>query len=183
MDAAFAQNLIQRIERAFPNVPFPGDRLVLQEWDSGHLIDLVKGRKWTDLTPMNVRHLADGTHEFTAEAFYYFLPAYLRASLVDASATDFSISAIAWAFLPLHAGETAHRTPEPLTPDQRGVLYDWLKWYINRDRESIRGSIEIVKEKGFQEKEALREMVREEVEDVMRLERDLAQLRLRFPST
>lgn len=83
-------DLVTQIREAFGHRPYPGaDNLVTPGDYEG--IDVrrdFKGRRWEDVPPAIIDYTYNNLHSFTAEAFCYYLPAYLVYSLETTDPTS-----------------------------------------------------------------------------------------------
>jgi uncharacterized protein DUF6714 len=85
--------LIRQIDEAFGNLVVPPeDRLVYD--NSGYHLECneirskFRGRHWQDLSVGDLLQEPDALSFFTNEAFRYFLPAFIKASLLDPERAD-----------------------------------------------------------------------------------------------
>jgi hypothetical protein len=85
--------LMEGLEAAFGGLPVPADdRLVLD--DSGNHLEcnqvkaLFRGRHWRDLSPEDLEGEADSLSFLAPEGFRFFLPAFVRVSLLDFERAD-----------------------------------------------------------------------------------------------
>ena len=126
-----ASELISRIEAAWPNVAWRGERACPHHcWECDELDQEVRKAPWQEFSPQQVFYLHAGTSLLSDEAFAHFLPAYLRASLIDRETADVAMEFTAWKFLPDNPARPPDRNPDLLNADQREVLFDWLEWFI-----------------------------------------------------
>lgn len=80
--------LLTDLARAFANAALaPGTPLVQSADDEG-VAEYVCGKSWQDLSAKDLRFMEFGPTIFSAEAFAYFAPAYIRAYLCDRVALD-----------------------------------------------------------------------------------------------
>ena len=124
-----------QIERAFADVPYPGDDKVPQRdaWATEYDVDF-RGRHWSELTSQEL-WLQD-LPMLEVEALQYYLPAYLMAALDDLhqSLTPFVLY---------------HLCPEPEKPDQdRFEAYRRQRFSIftSAQRASIRAFLEYMRD-------------------------------------
>lgn len=85
--------LLNEIDFAFGHLPIPGDdHLVLD--NSGYHLECnqvkekFRGRHWRSLSLKDLEFEADSLAFFTPEAFRFFLPAYMKVSLLDYGNAD-----------------------------------------------------------------------------------------------
>jgi hypothetical protein len=85
-----ASTLVDEIQAAFAATPYPGDGLVHGGEYGDEIGRDFRGRAWRDLTPDVLRHhsWACSLLFMTPEAFGYYLPAFLIASLRDGEVLD-----------------------------------------------------------------------------------------------
>src|SRR5579862_9467777 len=89
------QKLVQQVETAFSDVPYPGDDAIVPLYDNKphcdectELAEKFRGKNW-QLVPFETLFWERGSLPlFTTEAFRYYLPAFLRAELLHPSETD-----------------------------------------------------------------------------------------------
>ncbi|MBS0262245.1 MAG: hypothetical protein JSS02_09870 [Planctomycetes bacterium] len=71
-----------RIFDAFAETPYPGDENIsVPTYDDEGTLAYFKGRTWSGHTATTLRHHSSALTFFTADAFRYFLPAYMLAEL------------------------------------------------------------------------------------------------------
>lgn len=126
------EELVARIEAAFPDVPYSNPDLACShDYDESLELDKeLRSKNWTQFTPTECRYMQEGIALFSAEAFAYFLPAYMRASIIDAEEADVVTDYVAWKYLPPDAKSSAFRDLRFLTQDQQWVLLNWLEWWL-----------------------------------------------------
>ena len=87
--------LIAKIYEAFSSVPYPGDDQLIEHLcdECFRLRDDFKGKKPIDIDTDTISYHFDSLPLFSAEAKRYYLPAYLRESILNPgdSVTDFLI--------------------------------------------------------------------------------------------
>lgn len=146
------EELAARIKKAFTDAPYPGDdRLVLdlRHFESGEVVHAFAGRHWKEL-PLDFlsAHLMS-RHNFTPEAFRYYLPAYLLASLRRLSPAEAETGAvnipeaIVYDLIPARregfAFDDFQARVSGLTLEQKIVLRDFLRWWDQVVREDWPG--------------------------------------------
>ena len=130
--------IVALIESAFSFSIYPGDSNLgesHQEQDNIEIIDCFKGKHWRDVSPENVRAQSFNLYFFTPDAFRFFLPAFMRATLLHSEETD-----IAWGFTfgclvpPEEYVAEAMRTfmtrVEGFTPAQRNAVKAYVDLYV-----------------------------------------------------
>jgi len=80
--------LREQIERAFERTPAPQGRLVETLFDDEGVSDYFRGRTWRGHAVKDLRYHEVALSFFTPEAFRYFLPAFMLASIDDPEAAD-----------------------------------------------------------------------------------------------
>ena len=98
-------SVLGQIEEAFGDLPYPGDdHLIapssLQTAEGQRLYNDWKGRDWRSLSLQELRHHAESIFFLTPEAFRYYLPAYLSASVRDSEGVDIIPETLAFALTP-----------------------------------------------------------------------------------
>ena len=88
MAAARAARLVSVIEEAFSEVEYPGDERLVYDSSGKHLecaevAAALRGRDWRELSVEELRYSPSNLFFMTPEAVHYYLPAYLRASVVS----------------------------------------------------------------------------------------------------
>src|SRR5438270_13812260 len=85
----YSQELARQVETAFSDVPYPGDDAIVPLYDNephcdecANLARTFRSKNWQSV-PLEILFLERGSLPlFTAEAFRYYLPAFLRAALL-----------------------------------------------------------------------------------------------------
>lgn len=124
--------LVQRIEAAFPMEPYTGPEPKIDPRDTESL-DYLEGfykGPWYEQTDKEVFGMNMGAFFLTSETFDYFLPAYMRTWIRRSQAGEWVPNEILLAYFGFAQGDEPLRSPKNLTPIKRGVLFDWLDWYI-----------------------------------------------------
>ncbi|PYQ65480.1 MAG: hypothetical protein DMF53_05465 [Acidobacteria bacterium] len=94
--------LLERLEAAFGDLPVPDDEHLVPD-SSGYDLERnqvqakFRGRHWRSLSPADLAGEADSLALFTPEAFRFFLPAYVRASVLDYERADLIPMVVVWA--------------------------------------------------------------------------------------
>ncbi len=142
-------SLPNEIEAAFSGVSYPGnDRLTVYD-KSGREYDdtyqLLRGRTWQDLSVVEFMRGDTPIPDLSPEAFHYYMPALLLASLDESVAADVSDS-LAFFLSPSSAKQTDgdfpyddtenyNRRMAMFTEDQRNVIIRVLREYVDREWE------------------------------------------------
>ena len=88
-----------RITDAFAKTPYPGDENIsAPTYDDEGTHAYFRGRTWSGHTATILRHHSSSLSFFTADAFRYFLPAYMLAELDDPEEADVIAEYIAYDF-------------------------------------------------------------------------------------
>lgn len=133
-DTAETRSLLEGLEAAFGGLPIPADEHLVLDNSGYHLeCNQVKakfrGRHWRDLSLADLEGEADSLAFFTPEGFRFFLPAYVRISVLDFEHAD---------LIPMSAVGSLTRPENPrlwsyfesrfgaLDGRQRGVLKEFL---------------------------------------------------------
>lgn len=91
------QAIIENIERAWVNVPYPGDDRIFtpDSNDDEGIRDYFSGTSWHGHAPEELRgHCSAISTFFTPEAYHYWLPAYLIAAVEDPEELSQGVDAI-----------------------------------------------------------------------------------------
>ncbi|MBC7815175.1 MAG: hypothetical protein H7175_28715 [Burkholderiales bacterium] len=83
-------SLIQHIETAFADVPYPGDaNLTIKDGDFFANVAETRrdfrGKHWKDLSPEFIHEHPSALNIFTRRAYHFYLPAYMIGILLDAN--------------------------------------------------------------------------------------------------
>jgi hypothetical protein len=137
--------LLERLETAFGELPMPeDDHLVLD--DSGYHLECnqvkakFRGRHWRSLSPADLQGEADSLAFFTPEAFRFFLPAYVRVSVLDFELADLIPMVVVGALMrPADPGLLGYYQSRIATLDgpQRAVLRQFLSFLRERHGDSF----------------------------------------------
>jgi hypothetical protein len=142
------QELVQKIEAAFEKTRHPGDENIANIYHSvtyceecAELTKSFRGKEWKFVTLETLVHHRDSLPLFKPEAFRYYLPAYMIATILHFEKVDvlacntiYSLSPprkqswMDW-FIPRVTG---------FTPPQQGVIREFLRWYDQRTKEEPR---------------------------------------------
>jgi hypothetical protein len=132
----------RQIEVAFATVPYPGDDRLVEnpaDWEAQEIAVAFRGRHWTALPPEVLRCHDSSLTYFTPEAYRFYLPAYLLASLrpYDPSIDRIHIhQRVVWSLTPpKHNGPDMDRflrKVSDLTPEQKVAVRDFLLWFVRK---------------------------------------------------
>jgi hypothetical protein len=134
--------LLQGIENVFSNLEYPGDENLVYD-NSDKYVDVAEtkvnfcGKHWRELSIDTINYHRDDLPFFTPEAFCFYLPAFLIASV------SFPIEVIDVLpdnlMLVLTPDRENHETDAKLTtivnrltPQQKMVILDFLEWFTNK---------------------------------------------------
>lgn len=85
------KDAVNRIQQAFLAVPYPGDDNLVDHPaypDVAEVRDEFRGQTWLDADVELLRRNVEALSFFTPEAFRYYLPAFLRAALLEPRRAD-----------------------------------------------------------------------------------------------
>lgn len=137
--------LLERLEAAFGELPMPEDDHLVFD-DSGYHLECnqvkakFRGRHWRSLSPTDLQGEADSLAFFTPEAFRFFLPAYVRASVLDYERADLIPMVVVGALArPGDPGLLSYFQSRigALDVPQRAVLKEFLAFLRERHREDF----------------------------------------------
>lgn len=122
--------LVERIERTFAGVPYPGDDRIVEnvaDLESSNLRKRFLGKHWSTLPLETLMDERSALPLLTPEAFRFFLPAYLHASVVHPDEVDVIPESVIFNLTP---------------PQQKGQIADWFREVVTGftppQRETIR---------------------------------------------
>lgn len=133
--------LIDAITKAFNQVPYPGDDLIVYDNSGCHLecneiAKSFKGKHWKHLDcPFIVRHHS-ALSAFTPEAFHFFLPAYLIISIEHYADADVVPGSLLFAFN-ASKSETFLSRSTRLTPAQKHVIRQFIEFIRDQHGEDF----------------------------------------------
>jgi hypothetical protein len=125
-----ASNVIQLIEDAWREVPYPGDDKIFRpdSYDDEGIANYFGGRTWRDHSAADLRAYSSAFTFFTPEAFHYWLPAFMIAAIQSPEEADVIVEYIAW-----HLG--ARHEPKGwslFSPAQRQAVAKYFQFQIDR---------------------------------------------------
>jgi len=97
------------IERAFADVPYPGDNRISKDPPCGESVDVAeyfRGTSWREHSIDELQKQQSALSFFSPEALQYFLPGYMIASLGHWREADLIPSSILYKWLPGKDDET-----------------------------------------------------------------------------
>ena len=80
MNVEDRNRLVENIKIAFKDVPIPSY--------VGYELDELEGKKWENISPQDLRRVADELTSFSDEGFRYFLPAILISVILHSKEVD-----------------------------------------------------------------------------------------------
>lgn len=85
-----AAEVIQQIEEAWEDVPYPGDDKIFtpDSYDDEDIVNYFGGTTWRGHDPIKLRAHSSAFTFFTPEAFHYWLPAFMIAAIVNPEEAD-----------------------------------------------------------------------------------------------
>jgi hypothetical protein len=92
-----SSELKEFIKTSFSATPYPNGKLTNTEFDEG-VSAYFEGRSWQSFEPKELRKYCAAISLFEAEAFRYFLPAFILAELNDHAVSDVIGQFIVYAF-------------------------------------------------------------------------------------
>lgn len=83
------------IREAFAETPYPGDDILVvakpgEDPECDQIAENFRGKSWQEVSVDMIGNFADSLPLFTSQAFRYYMPAYMLASLTPAADLDFS---------------------------------------------------------------------------------------------
>jgi hypothetical protein len=135
--------LVQQIENAFADIPYPGDNNLIKKpehWESWKIPKVLKGKHWKDVSSEEIFELRFNLSHFTLEAFQFYLPAYLIASLNVTSGGEI-IENIIFSLDP--QGDEENVSSEflarvgALSSKQKAAIKGFIKYYAETETHQI----------------------------------------------
>jgi hypothetical protein len=123
--------LRETIEQAFSDVPYPGDTRITSHGcpECDEIAEYFRGTTWRGHSVDLLRYHSAALSLFTSEAYHYFLPAFMPATLDDAEAADLIPHSIVCDFTrPSEADLQPHfdRRLALFTPEQSRAVIGFL---------------------------------------------------------
>ena len=109
MDGTYLSNklcdtFVEKIQRAFSDVPYPEDGRIVDDkyhcYECEEMHNAFVGRQWQSLTDATYLRWHKETSLFTPASFRCFLPAFMRAAVVDPDEADLVSDYIVYALTP-----------------------------------------------------------------------------------
>lgn len=88
--ADLEQEIAREVEEAFATVPYPGDDKITNsppEWEKALGVAVFHGKHWRNISLDVLSNHRHSLKFFSSEAFHFFLPSYLIASVIHAGET------------------------------------------------------------------------------------------------
>ncbi len=135
------QDLAQRIEAAFQDGHYPGDDYLVYD-NSQTYLDVVEtkqdflGKHWKDLSIDVINRNRNNSRFFTPQAFYFYLPAFLIASVlypidvVDVLPENLMLTLMPSAEIP-ELNDWLTAVLQMLTIEQKRVIMEFVTWDDN----------------------------------------------------
>jgi hypothetical protein len=144
-------SLKQNIEVAFANVPYPGDNNITHCpyhcAECRRVAEYFKGKQWTGYPIEELRNNNVALSLFTPEAFQYFLPAFMLASIDSYEKGDIIPDAIRFHFEYSHEAKGHFNVRmSKLSPAQRKVIIDYLVYMEGKGAGSSEHAIGVLSE-------------------------------------
>lgn len=137
---AKTESLRQQIERSFESTEYPGhDKLVYDNTgyhlECSEIATAFKDKHWKDIPLDLLRYHSAALSFFTPEAYSFFLPAYLLATLDDYFEADVIPGSVIFSLIPptdpqdvAIYGELSRRRLQALRPEQREAIRSFLEF-------------------------------------------------------
>ena len=116
--------LIARIEQAFPNTVYAGSNASCTCEECQELHDAIRQKPRMDFDPIEVRSQSAGFSLFSDDAYDHFLPAYICGFLIDREAVD-----VVWDYLGKDFLVGPSRALRSLSDEQRAVIEEFVEWF------------------------------------------------------
>ena len=129
------KNVEITIKEAFGDVPPPSEEDLCAFLGDEPLEETepFRGRKWQDLDPDFLERYQGALFWFTPEAFHYYLPAFLKAGLVNPDAIFvITILQLLWPAQNETSAEFRKGRWGLLTDIEITALEDWLRWLVGQ---------------------------------------------------
>ncbi len=130
------QQLVEEIRAAFEGAEPPADDRILHPdcRDDVDILEFYGGVRWQDMTDENVIYSYAAPTAFSAEAFRYYLPAFLIWTLKNLDSVEYASESILLALDPGTDKELLHDFRkskfDAMTPDQVAVVRKFL-WHVS----------------------------------------------------
>lgn len=127
-------NVIVLIEQAFADTVYPGDDHLI---NAGHcpecadIYEAFRGRSWESLTDVRFLRLNEAALALMyPEAFRYYLPAFMRAAVVDPKTADVIPHGLEFNLMPHHSASSEKFIARisGFTPQQKQAIKAYLKF-------------------------------------------------------
>ena len=125
-----AAEVIQQIEIAWRDVPYPGDDNIFtpDSYDDEDIVNYFGGTTWRGHDPAKLRAHSSAFTFFTPEAFHYWLPAFMIAEIENPAEADVIGDYIPWSLSNKYAPQ---RWPL-FSQAQRNAVASYLRFQIEK---------------------------------------------------
>jgi hypothetical protein len=122
--------VIAQIHEAWREVPYPGDDKIFtpDSYDDEDIGNYFAGTTWRGHSVVGLRSHSSAFSFFTAEAFHYWLPAFMIAAIESPEEADVLLESIAWSV----RGREAPRRWLLFSHAQQQAVIAYLKFQIER---------------------------------------------------
>lgn len=124
--------LVADIATHFPVRPIPtANDSIIDTYMVEHLHEILGGKPWPSLTPIECRHCSDGFTFLTPVGLHYYLPAYMTAEVVNADEADVVIDSLISLFQGVRSFDRDRYLDfwRLLTDAQLAVVDRWIDHY------------------------------------------------------
>jgi hypothetical protein len=143
MTQEMRQALVEQIEKAFADVPYPGDNNIANSYhgtvfchDCAELARSFQGEDWRTVSLEKLIKYRDSIPSFKPEAFRFFLPAYMIATVLHFETVDVSSNNTLHELIPpttredqVNFGDLLTASVRNLSKQQRVAVRDFVKFY------------------------------------------------------
>ncbi|HEY6167580.1 MAG TPA: DUF6714 family protein [Verrucomicrobiae bacterium] len=143
--------LKEKIAAAFTDVAQPADEAITrcpyQCFECTAVAGFFKGKKWPEITAADARHYHGALNVFTPEAFHYYVPAFMFASLDSNDRHDIIPDSIRYHFeFALEHREYFHIRMSKFSAAQKKVITEFLREMERRGAGSSEEAIDFLNE-------------------------------------
>jgi len=143
--------LKEKIAAAFADVPPPADENIThcpyQCFECTAVAGFFKGKRWQDISMADARHYHGALNVFTPEAFQYFVPAFMGASIEAYDKHDIIPDSIRYHLeFALEHREYFHVRMSKFSGTQRRIITDFLREMERRGAGSAEDAIGFLNE-------------------------------------
>ncbi len=143
--------LKEKIQTAFSEVAYPGDENIThcpyKCFECTAVTAFFKGKKWQEISTADARHYHGALNVFTPEAFQFFLPAFMLASVESYDRQDIIPDSIRvqFEFILEHKDYFAQKISN-FTPLQKKTITEFLRAMESRGAGSSEDAIGLLNE-------------------------------------